>query len=215
LATKKTTHRVVKACLVTKAAESAALNPRWIVNDEDKAWAEQAAYESSLGEVLGPGPGDSPTSTATTVVSTNSTVLPAKNASRKREAAVTPENHSNKEVAEANETKKPRKTVTFEETTGTTASESDTSHKKAAASAREERSRRRQAALQEQKSAKLLIHTSQMMRRRKPDNRRSHKKKAVARDDDDDKNVVRVPMLTGTLFLYKGPNARAVFVRSV
>jgi len=85
----------------------------------------------------------------------------------------------------------------FEETEEAKAAGSDdassvSEKRTAAAAAREERSKRRQA------------HTSPIGKKKKK------KKTNPFRD-----NAVRVPMLTGTLYLYQGPIRRAEFVRKV
>lgn len=71
------------------------------------------------------------------------------------------------------------------------------SKKSAAAISREERSKRRQAMIDEDKVTK---------------NARPEKKKKIIKSSDD---VVRVPLLTGTLYLYRGLQRRAEFVRKV
>ena len=87
----------------------------------------------------------------------------------------------------------------------------------AARRAREERSRRRQATLQpsvavhHRKATRVLDHTS---RRRNCHGKKKHGPPSASTTIQD-KDVVRVPMLTGTLILYRGPHRRAEFVRSV
>ena len=108
----------------------------------------------------------------------------------KRREAVTPENAAppakSTRTASPKDSKK-RKTVSFEESGND--SNGAASKKPSTKSAREERSKRRRA-MQEQNE------------------RRTATKKLP-------KNVVQIPMLTGTLFLYKGKNRRAEFVRHV
>jgi hypothetical protein len=158
--------------------------------------------------------------------------------SRKREANISPSSsNSNGTVVDNNDhidsdakSKKRRKTVTFDGSTETTAvnSESDTSKRLRAAAqlAREERSRRRRDALAIQEESLHAISATgatscavNSSRHRKADSRFNQKKKAsgtsasnVATDTAD---VVRVPMLTGTLILYRGTHPRAVFIRRV
>jgi hypothetical protein len=116
--------------------------------------------------------------------------------SRKREATVSPES-SNETVPSDDTTggkaaKKSRKTVTFDGPTEA-APQSESDSRMRAAALREERSRRR-----DEKGAFVRKGA-----------KGAHPKKG------EDTEVVRVPMLTGTLLLYRGAKPRAVFVRRV
>lgn len=150
--------------------------------------------------------------------------------SRKREGTVSPDSSNSNNIAEqdydneanGHKAKKSRKTVSFQGSTASelnvaaSNSESDSSKRfrTAAQLAREQRSRRRQAALGADGSdPSMTVAIS-----RKPDNRATHKKKVPASSSNNaetDANIVRVPMLTGTLVLYRGSNPRAVFIRRV
>ena len=155
----------------------------------------------------------------------------APSTSRKRDGTVSPDSSNSNNTAEqeydregcGHNAKKSRKTVTFDGSTAAEAnvaanSESDTSKRSrtAAQLAREQRSRRRQAALGVDGSeASMAVSLP-----RKPDNRVTHKKKVPGSSNgtsnaETDANVVRVPMLTGTLVLYRGSKPRAVFIRRV
>ena len=150
--------------------------------------------------------------------------------SRKREGTVSPDSSNSNSTPEqdydheGNEhtSKKSRKNVTFdgasvaEASAAAANSESDNSKRlrTAAQLAREQRSRRRQAALGTD-GADSAVPASLP---RKPDNRITHKKKvpgSSSSSTETDANVVRVPMLTGTLVLYRGSKPRAVFIRRV
>jgi hypothetical protein len=151
--------------------------------------------------------------------------------SRKREATISPDSSNSNKIAgnstnefestNNNKSKKSRKTVTFDGKTDVNAtpanSESDNSKRSrtAAQLAREQRSRRRQAAQSIDGSDHIVVAATQ----RKADNRINHKKKSLGSTSKNstevDTNVVRVPMLTGTLILYRGAHPRAVFVRRV
>ena len=150
--------------------------------------------------------------------------------SRKREGTVSPDSSNSNSTPEqdydheGNEhtSKKSRKNVTFdgasvaEASAAAANSESDNSKRlrTAAQLAREQRSRRRQAALGTD-GADSAVPASLP---RKPDNRITHKKKvpgSSSSSTETDTNVVRVPMLTGTLVLYRGSKPRAVFIRRV
>lgn len=150
--------------------------------------------------------------------------------SRKREGTVSPDSSNSNSTPEqdhdheGNEhtSKKSRKTVTFDGANAAEAnaaavnSESDNSKRlrTAAQLAREQRSRRRQAALGTDEADPSVPASLP----RKPDNRITHKKKvpgSSSSSTETDTNVVRVPMLTGTLVLYRGSKPRAVFIRRV
>lgn len=150
--------------------------------------------------------------------------------SRKREGTVSPDASNSNNTSEQDfdhqgnelKSKKSRKAVTFDDTEANVTaanSESDNSNSKrfrtAAQLAREQRSRRRRQAAQgtDVPEASVGVPVS-----RKPDNRITHKKKVLgssSNSTETDANVVRVPMLTGTLVLYRGSHPRAVFIRRV
>ena len=207
--------QVFQGRLVSKVPESSTLNPRWIVSlDDEESSLDQEAYEASFGEIL-----DKP---ITAIPSTTNHKKP----SRKREA-VTPDADagaaSNSSGNEGSNPSKPskasRKTTTTTSATTTRVSfvEPVGHNTTAARRAREERSRRRQATLQpsvavhHRKATRVLDHTS---RRRNCHGKKKHGPPSASTTVQD-KDVVRVPMLTGTLILYRGPHRRAEFVRSV
>ena len=207
--------QVFQGRLVSKVPESSTLNPRWIVSlDDEESSLDQEAYEASFGEIL-----DKP---ITAIPSTTNHKKP----SRKREA-VTPDADagaaSNSSGNEGSNPSKPSKASRKTPTTTTTTTrvsfvEPAAGHNTTAARrAREERSRRRQATLQpsvavhHRKATRVLDHTS---RRRSCHSKKKHGPPSASTTVQD-KDVVRVPMLTGTLILYRGPHRRAEFVRSV
>jgi hypothetical protein len=136
---------------------------------------------------------------------------------------------------------KKRKVVTFAPATSTSSSTDDDTAtsggptvesklnrartKFAAASARAERSRRRQAIHQEQEHQQQMFnfqnhhHLSlpvkklQKKRVSKGSTIRNHSRKLLPPVDRN--NVIKVPMLTGTLYLYQGQRRHAEFVRRV
>jgi hypothetical protein len=95
------------------------------------------------------------------------------------------------------------KRVTFSESSPTTASDDSDG-----VSAREQRSRRRQEKVDTEQV--LSLHNTRNKRSHFPSDSVSNKK---MRANDD--NVVVVQLLTGTLYLYKGPHRRAEFVRQI
>lgn len=159
------------------------------------------ASEQALGR-----PTDSPTSTAIPAV-------------RKRDVTPDLSTMANSRSS-SSPAKKSRKTVTFDVSNAAVAvaavvatAESSDARKKlpAAAAARHERSCRRQAAAAAAPSSQRRTAAPPDPRRRPP--RRT--KPDVDDDDDEPCTIVRVPMRTGTLVLYRGAHPRAEFVRSV
>ena len=96
------------------------------------------------------------------------------------------------------------KRVTFSESSPTTASDDSDG-----VSARERRSRRRQQ----------KVDTEEVLPLDNTRNKRSHLAGENAANkkmrNANDENVVVVKLLTGTLYLYKGPHRRAEFVRQI
>jgi hypothetical protein len=118
--------------------------------------------------------------------------------SRKREATVSPDSSTealvpSDDTSAGKASKKARKTVTFEGSPEAAVAHSESDSRLRSAALREERSRRRDA-----KGAFV----------------RGGKGTHVPKIGDDT-DVVRVPMLTGTLLLYRGTKPRAVFVRRI
>lgn len=100
------------------------------------------------------------------------------------------------------------KRVTFSESSPTATASDDSD----AVSAREQRSRRRHEKVDTEEV--LPLHNTRTGKKRShvtPENSTGNKKMRTAND----KNVVVVKLLTGTLYLYKGPHRRAEFVRQI
>lgn len=103
------------------------------------------------------------------------------------------------------------KSVSFTETTRAV-SEGDSSpreNRSERSSAREQRSKRRHAQVEQHVVGQPQSNHKRPMPPPKsnPDNKKSRK--------DQNQEVVKVPMLTGTLYLYRGPVRRAEFIRHV
>ena len=191
-----------------------------MVSLNDKEMIDHEAYETSFGEILGKVTNTATTATNVTPDLTDTTtaknIANSKKSSRKREA-VTPDaetiTSSSSSSSSGNEASNITKSKRSKTTSVSFADDID-NNKTAAARAREERSRRRQATHPEPVMANINN------RKHRIDHRRSQKKtltppSSLADNKHDAKDVVRVPMLTGTLILYRGRNRRAEFVRNV
>jgi hypothetical protein len=113
-----------------------------------------------------------------------------------------------------------KKTVTFSQESPVPSVPSDSSSpaqvvvsvskKQSKVSAREERSRRRQAIIHKEAQLsgvkRVRPHTH---------NKSSSKKARVHEVIDDEEEVIKVPMKTGTLYLYRGIRRRVEFVRKI
>jgi len=201
---------------------------RSLVGFDDDSWPEEDLYESNFGEILGKADIPKTQNSNAHVLRNRKTAnvsTPKKNNSRGTKKQDTPppppaaiqknsdcvtRSDLESTPTSSNEEKKAsknnrKKRVVFEENTGSAAvavATSDASaspsddRKAAAASAREQRSKRRHA-----QQAPLPTTIA-----------RPNKKCKTSKEKED---VVRIPMLTGTLYLYRGAHRRAEFVRKV
>lgn len=185
----KATDRVLRALLISKVTESSALNPRWLVSIKDNNKSvDHEAYENSFGAIVE----RASTTTALTIIP-KAIISDTKKQTRKREA-VTPESDHTTKIHVDKPIKKSRKMRAAAATVST----------------RDERVRRRQAS---QPDALPVYHHDKT---RRLDQHRNHKKAIVGTNTKVvEKDVVRVPMLTGTLYLYRGRHRHAEFVRTV
>lgn len=230
-----------KGRLISKLTAESALKHRWLVGFDDTSFPDEDLYESDFGEILGKASTDSTvTSTSSThsskaasnssAPSTRKSALKGKNNKTKESptvdaTVVTPETkHSSKHPASTskktsktvkngkNSNNKKQRVVNFDlpESGNATTDESSTaasereSKRSAAISAREARSKRRQAHFD------VDAGVSQPPNKKAKTSNNSKKKSSTTANS---KDVVRIPMLTGTLVLYRGKHRRAEFIR--
>jgi len=197
--------------------ESDANNPKWVVALDDDS-SEETVNESELGEILGKASEEtvkkvkkpkrsagrnngkeSPVVGGTeALTAVNDTTNVAKQDSRSTGSQSSNEENKKKRPAPSSQ----------DGASDSSGSPSDAaSSKKARATAREQRSRRRQAMMEEVDN---FIGTSSNhgsargIGKPRPTNNKKKK---------DDPDLVKIPMLTGTLILYRGVRRRAEFVR--
>jgi hypothetical protein len=196
---------------------------RWLVGFDDEPWPDEDINENRFGEILGkaevPPKRGAPAQAlrnrkASNATSSATTRKPNARINNKKQTtpspAVTPNADASRELSpsSSNDDHKTgnskKKRVVFLESAGSGVPGSDVSSspvddKRAAAkSARAQRSKRRQAE---------PLHFPEHISRPPP------KKSKTSNKQKED--AVRIPMLTGTLFLYRGPHRRAEFVRKV
>lgn len=171
--------------LAYNLTEGPSANPRWLVKFDLQPWKDEELYERSFGALMRKAGND--------------------------EDRASPENYPNKRNSKSSNTssdedsKGKRKNVTFSGSSPVASDSSSINTNDAAskkAKAREQRIARRQAKIEEE--------DSQSIKRRVDRTASSNKRSRV---DDSEEEVIKVPMLTGTLYLYRGLNRRAEFVR--
>jgi hypothetical protein len=211
---------VNKGRLVSKLTETSS-NPRWLVAFDDESWTEEDMYESSFGQILGKATATQPqdvtgsnknkkvenkqneaVSPPKTTPKHGSPVTSTPNAVKDKTPAVSPIEMEQRQSNSDTSKKKGKnqidfKTVQEHNTSDSSSLPSDAAKAAARVSAREQRSRRRQAASVEE------------VAQQPP----SKKKKVAGRYDGGKEEVVKIEMLTGTLYLYRGLRRRAEFVR--
>ncbi len=199
---------VVKGRLLQQLFEGKTANPRWLVAFVDEpSWKDEELYEAVFGK---PWPKETE---AHPKPARSRTKPPAKEPQKKtsKNGVVKNSPSSDAEASHTSSTKE--KSVSFTETTRAV-SEGDSSpreNRSDRSSAREQRSKRRHAQVEQhvvgqpQPSHKRALHP--------PNAKSNHDNKKSRKEQNEE--VVKVPMLTGTLYLYRGPVRRAEFIRHV
>jgi hypothetical protein len=238
----KSTGQTLNGRLLAKSNESTELNPKWLVTFTNKAWEDQEAYESSfvvegnsnsdlfdttMLESNGHGGGDNnmmgeATSISTTAVETSeSLILPNPLPVSEEEGDLLDESMEDSSsvvdassvVVVAAPSPPQRKTVTFDDSSSTSSSAGQGTTKNASVTTNAVASSRKRA---------TAVRRHRPNRRKVPAPAAAPRKtratvatlpSAAAAAPSNEEVVVRVPMLTGTLLLYKGANPRAEFVR--
>jgi len=170
--------------LAYNLTEGPSANPRWLVKFDQEAWKDEELYERSFGTLL----------------------RKAGNEANRASPRDYPNKHSKKSSSSSDEdSKNKRKNVTFSESSPIGSDSSSIADGQASkrAKARKERIVRRQAKIEE-----VVAQPKGRADRIRDSN--SNKRSRV---EDADEEVIKVPMLTGTLYLYRGLNRRAEFVR--
>mmetsp|Transcript_15602 Transcript_15602/g.23633 ORF Transcript_15602/g.23633 Transcript_15602/m.23633 type:complete len:234 (+) Transcript_15602:46-747(+) len=196
--------------LAYNLTEGVSPNPRWLVTFDDQSHKDEELYEKALGKVLKHG---SDGSEKTFNVSRRARPLPSSHGASRRESR----NSGSSEEGEA-EKKKKNKSVSFSDA-DTPAQSDDSSSNAKKASAREQRSLRRQAKIDEEVVFTVQSGGSRSGKRRLPSSRNSggniNNSNKRAKGEEGNEEVVKVKLLTGTLYLYRGLHRRAEFIRRV
>lgn len=198
---------IVKGKLLQKLSEGKTANPRWLVAFVDEpSWKDEELYEAVFGKHL-------PKETGSPQKHVRSRLINA--ASKKSSKSGNSAKNSSSSDAEASHaSNSKKKSVSFTEFSPTVseAGSSPRENRSSRSSAREQRCKRRHAQVEEEEVVVQQQQPSTTTNKRAmvapvktlPDNNKK------ARKDED---VIKVPMLTGTLYLYRGPVRRAEFVR--
>jgi hypothetical protein len=195
---------IVKGKLLQELSEGKTANPRWLVAFVDEpALKDEELYEKAFGKQWADRDEDTPKPPRIRTIP--AIIVPPKKVTTKSAASSVKEDSSSD--ADGSRASK-KKSVSFTESSPP-GSGSDSSMKGRSAAAR--KSAREQRSLRRQSQDAILppfVATNTIKRDRAPTTNLPDTKKP--RKDDE---VIKVPMLTGTLYLYRGPVRRAEFVR--
>ncbi len=225
---------IARGRLAQLLTEGPSPNPRWLVKFDSQPYKDEEMYERAFGKLLHsveeseeqqsapavPEATSGGTSRKTSISSTNSaaeTAIESKGSGASGEGDKSDDNKKGKKEEDATR----NKGVQFQKS-GTLSNDSaddsgsldeNSRSARSRASAREARSRRRQAMIDD---AAVLPGTEILAGKRKippPPGHRSKQFKTEAYAEDGE--VVKVKLLTGTLYLYRGAQRRVEFVRRV
>jgi hypothetical protein len=176
--------------LAYNLTEGPSANPRWLVKFDRESWKDEELYERSFGALLRKAGDEADRASAED--------YPNKQSKRTSKSSSSSEEDSSKGTSNK------RKGVTFSESSPVGSDSSSIENDQAAvderARARAQRIARRQAKIDKEV-------TQPKPRSRDP---RGNKRTRV---EESNEEVIKVPMKTGTLYLYRGLNRRAEFVR--
>lgn len=231
----------LQARLAQLLTEGTSPNPRWLIKFDGQPYKDEEVYEQTFGKLLiaaddepeslpiepvsprRQNSGKSTNSSSTTSISTSAEVDKKIPPTAKADEALAGQELPAKDAA--SDDKKDKKSVTFSNENSPIGSDESSTQETGTeggnVSARESRSLRRQTMIDE--SDGVLAWTSGTGnltaggKRRLPpggSNGKNGSKSKRPRQDGDD-SVVKVKLLTGTLYLYRGRNRRAEFIRRV
>jgi hypothetical protein len=198
---------IVKGKLLQELSEGKTANPRWLVAFVDEpAWKDEELYEKAFGKQWADRDAEPPKPPPRIRTKPAITIPPKKVTTKSAASSVKGDSSSEAEGSRSSK----KKSVSFTESSPPeSGSDSSMKGRSAAArkSAREQRSLRRQS---QDAILPPLVATGTITTKRDrapptnlPDSKKPRK----------DEEVIKVPMLTGTLYLYRGPVRRAEFVR--
>lgn len=220
---------IARGRLAQLLTEGPSPNPRWLVKFDSQPYKDEEMYERAFGKLLHsveeteeqpaapaePEATSSGTSRKTSISSTNSaaeTAIESKGSGASGEGDKSDDNKKSEEDAKAVQFQKSG-TLSNDSADDSGSPEEMSRSARSRASAREARSRRRQAMIDD---ASVPPGTEILAGKRKmppPPGHRSKQFKTEAYAEDGE--VVKVKLLTGTLYLYRGAQRRVEFVRRV
>lgn len=213
--------------LAYKLTEGPSPNPRWLVTFDDQNHKDEELYEKAFGRTIR-SVADEDDKLKSGALSNNRRVRGSSHGRKPTDSSNNRNGSNHKgsatssEDAETEDDKQPskkksisNKSVSFSEEGGSVVGSDESSGMLTndKVSAREQRSLRRQAKIEEE--AVILpppVPSNGANRKRRLPSKHSSLKK---RKSDGDEEVVKVKLKTGTLYLYRGLNRRAEFVRRV
>jgi len=169
--------------------EGPSANPRWLVKFDQESWKDEELYERSFGTLLRKAGDESDRASPTDYPNKQSKKEGRKSSSSSED-----------------DSKDKQKNVTFSESSPVGSDSSSIGGDDQAArraKARELRIARRQAKIDQEDSQP----------KRRADRSRDSNSDKRMRVEEPGEEVIKVPMLTGTLYLYRGLNRRAEFIR--
>lgn len=211
-------------------------NPRWLIRFESSTIKDEEVYEHDF---VGPSDGkNSPTASDQDASSRRGVTAAARNNKKKSASSSnsdsdTSNNSKKKKVARTTSVDYTKENVSDDSSsavnkqrTANIASSGDVSptqsddtnlqaQKEARLTAREARSRRRQAAIEDTKAAIANSSDAQPSRKRKLSGAAKQSAKNKREKQQNQEDCVKIKLLTGTLYLYRGQNRRAEFIRRV
>jgi hypothetical protein len=201
-------------------------NPRWLVTFDEQPHKDEELYEKAFGKLLKaaneevekPMGGSAPTRRIRPALSTTPVPSPSNSKKTSRNSG------SSEEGADPSPEKIKNKAVVFSDGGSPPHSDDSSAAHDRKVSTREQRSRRRQAKIDVDPVTSIELSqgagleqlppsTTIIKKRQRPPPVNCKNTKRTKTDDSQE--VVKVNLLTGTLYLYRGLNRRAEFVRRI
>jgi hypothetical protein len=213
----------VQGRLVIQTSEDPAA--RWLVTFEGSSWKDEDISEESLGPIVGKLEANEVSKKVDDQSLKSKKKTPNKQPTSKNDGGIgkartSSGTSSNSSAEENSDSRKKKSKKENSQTDDSDASSPKSSHSdpskneksnRASVSDREQRSRRRQAIIEEDTPTTTATTTTNTKRPRPPTAAAPPSKKVKTETDEE---VIKVPMLTGTLYLYRrGLRRRAEFIR--
>jgi hypothetical protein len=191
-------------------------NPRWLVTFDDHPHKDEELYEKAFGELIKAADKESAPvgrlpRRSRSSISSNSSLQSRRTQRSSGSSEELEKDEERRGEGRNDETKKDNRSVSFSK--DALSAECDSSTTLVRKGAREQRSLRRQAKIDTDVIPPLSEASSHhsARKRRLPPPKHSNKRVKL----DNAENVVKVHLLTGTLYLYRGLHRRAEFVRRI